>query len=140
MQEQGSKATATALAFAGDAPLEALSLPDEEADTRRRLFDLLGHPLTSALNLADFCQRLQPSLVADWMLKWTYDLISKASSGRVRYNIDQEDKLSKLVHAMPALRLLRFYSTLSSMKAISEHPLNAKLFFEDLFIAYKEIG
>jgi hypothetical protein len=41
---------------------------------------------------------------------------------------------------MPTLRLLRFYSTLSSMKAISEHPLNAKLFFEDLFIAYKEIG
>jgi len=29
---------------------------------------------------------------------------------------------------------------LSSMKAISEHPLNARLFFDDLFIAYKEIS
>ena len=140
LQEQGSKATPATLAFAGDAPLEAASLPDDEADTRRRLFDLLGQPATSALSLADFCQRLQPGPVVDWMLKWTYDLVAVASSGRVRYNIDQEKKLSHLAQTMPRLKLLRFYSALASMKAISEHPLNARLFFDDLFIAYKDIG
>jgi hypothetical protein len=41
---------------------------------------------------------------------------------------------------MPRLELLRFYSALASMKAISEHPLNARLFFDDLFITYKEIS
>jgi DNA polymerase-3 subunit delta' len=140
LQEQGSKATAATLAFAGDAPLEAASLPDEEADTRRRLFDLLGQPATSALSLADFCQRLQPGPVVDWMLKWTYDLIAMASNGKARYNIDLENKLSQVVRTMPILGLLRYYRDLSSMKAISEHPLNARLFFDDLFIAYKEIG
>ena len=140
LQEQGSKATAGALAFAGDAPLEAASLPDDEADTRRRLFDLLGQPATSALSLADFCQRLQPGPVVDWMLKWAYDLVATASHGKARYNIDQENTLAQLVQTMPTLKLLRFYSALSSMKAISEHPLNARLFFDDLFIAYKEIG
>ena len=139
LQEQGSKATETTLAFAGDAPLEAASLPDGEADTRRRLFDLLGQPATSALSLADFCQRLQPGPVVDWMLKWTYDLIAVASSGKARYSIDQKETLSQLVLAMPMLKLLRFYSALSSMKAICEHPLNTRLFFDDLFIAYKEI-
>ena len=140
LQEQGSKATAASLAFSGDAPLEAALLQDDEAETRRRLFDLLGQPGTSALSLADFCQRLQPGPVADWMLKWTYDLVSMASSGKVRYNIDQEKKLSSLVQGMPVLKLFRFYSDLMSMKAVSEHPLNARLFFDDLFFAYKQVA
>lgn len=140
LREQGSTATAATLAFAGDAPLEAAALPGDEADTRRRLFDLLGQPGTSALSLADFCQRLQPGPVADWMLKWTYDLVALASGGRARYNIDQQTRLAGLIQTMPTLKLLRFYGALTSMKAISEHPLNARLFFDDLFIAYKEIG
>lgn len=139
LQEQGSKATAAALAFAGDAPLAAAARQDDEAETRSRLFDLLGKPATSALGLADFCQRLQPGPVVDWMLKWTYDLVAIAGSGRARYNIDQERELAELVSAMPMLKLLRFYGALASMKAISEHPLNARLFFDDLFIAYKDI-
>ena len=140
LQEQGSKATPATLAFAGDAPLEAAALPDDEAETRRRLFDLLSQPTSSALSLADFCQRLQPDPVVNWMLKWTYDLIALASSGNARYNIDREKTLSFLAQSMPILKLLRFYSVLSSLRAISEHPLNARLFFDDLFIAYKEIG
>lgn len=140
LQGQGGAATAAGLAFAGNAPLEAALLQDEEAETRRRLFDLLGQASTSALSLADYCQRLAPGPVVDWMLKWTYDLIALASSGKARYNIDREKTLSQLVRTMPTLKLLRFYSALASMKAISEHPLNARLFFDDLFITYKEIG
>ncbi len=140
LQQQGSNATAAELAFAGDAPLTAAALQDNETETRRKLFDLLGQPAVSALTLADFCQRMQPGPVVDWMLKWTYDLIALASSGNTRYNIDQKEKLSQLSATMQRLKLLRFYSTLSSMKAVSEHPLNARLFFDDLFIAYKDIG
>jgi DNA polymerase III subunit delta' len=140
LQEQGSKATPAALAFAGDAPLEAAAQADDEAETRRRLFDLLSQPASSALSLADFCQRLQPGPVVNWMLKWTYDLIALASRGRTRYNVDLEAKLGLLVRGMPILNLLRFYSILSSLQAIAEHPLNARLFFDDLFIAYKELG
>jgi DNA polymerase-3 subunit delta' len=140
LQEQGSKATAAALAFAGDAPLEVALQGDDAAETRRRLFDLLGNPATGALSLADFCQRLQPGAVADWMLKWTYDLIAVASSGKARYNIDQEKKLRQIAQALPRLKLLRFYRELAYMKAVSEHPLNARLYFDDLFFAYKSIG
>jgi DNA polymerase-3 subunit delta' len=140
LQSQGSKATAASLAFAGDAPLEAALLQDEDAETRRRLFDLLARPTSSALGLADFCQRLQPGQVVDWMLKWTYDLVAVASSGKARYNIDQEKMFSQLVHAMPVLKLLKFYNELARMKAVSEHPLNARLFFDDLFLAYKGIA
>lgn len=140
LQQQGSLATPDTLAFAGDAPLEAAASMDEEAETRRRLFDLLSQSGSSALSLGDFCQRLQPGPVVDWMLKWTYDLIALASSGKPRYNIDREQKLSLLVKGMPVIKLLRFYKALSSLKAISEHPLNPRLFFDDLFIAYKELG
>lgn len=140
LQEQGSGATAAELAFAGDAPLTAAALQNDEAESRRKLFELLSQPAANALTLADFCQRMQPRPVADWMLKWTYDLIALASSAKARYNIDQEKALSQVVRTMPVLKLLRFYSALSSMKAVSEHPLNARLFFDELFIAYKEIG
>jgi DNA polymerase-3 subunit delta' len=140
LQDQGRNAPAAALAFSGDAPLEASLLQDDEAETRRRLFDLLGQSTTSALSLADFCQRLQPGSVVDWMLKWTYDLGAMASNGRVRYNVEHEKKLGQIVQSMPKLKLFRFYGELSSMKAVSEHPLNARLFFDDLFYAYKQIA
>jgi len=140
LQGQGSMATAAGLAFAGDAPLEAALLQEEQAESRRRLFDLLGQPSTSALSLADYCQRLPPGPVVDWMLKWTYDLIAMASSGKARYNIELDKKFSHLVQTMPMLKLLRFYSELTSMKAVAEHPLNARLFFDDLFFAYKQVG
>jgi len=138
--EQGSKASPATLAFAGDAPLAAATLPDEEAETRARLFDLLGQPAVGALSLADFCQRLQPAAVVNWMFKWTYDLVALASGGGARYNIDREEKLRQLSKSMPMIELLRFYRALSALAAIAEHPLNPRLFFDDLFIAYKEIG
>jgi DNA polymerase III subunit delta' len=140
LQGQGSMVTPALLAFAGDAPLEAARLPEEEAQARSRLFDLLSQPASSALKLADSCQRLPPAAVVDWMLKWTYDLIALSSSAKARYNIDREKALSLLARSMPRLKLLRFYAALSSLKAICEHPLNTGLFFDDLFIAYKEIG
>jgi DNA polymerase-3 subunit delta' len=74
------------------------------------------------------------------MLKWTYDLIALSSNAKARYNIDRAKALGLLARSMPPLKLLRFYATLSSLKAICEHPLNAGLFLDDLFIAYKEIG
>jgi len=140
LQGEGSKVTPALLAFAGDAPLEAARLSGEEAQTRDRLLDLLSQPASSALSLADFCQRLPPAAVVDWMLKWTYDLIALSSSAKARYNIDRAKALALLARSMPPLKLLRFYATLSSLKAICEHPLNAGLFLDDLFIAYKEIG
>jgi len=140
LQEQGSRATPAALAFAGDAPFEAAALSEEEAETRTRLFDLLGRGTSSALDLADFCQRLQPAAVVNWMLKWTYDLIAVASQSRARYNIERETQLNRLALGMQLPRLLRYYSALSALKAIADHPLNARLFFDDLFISYKEIG
>ena len=57
-----------------------------------------------------------------------------------RYNIDRERTLSVLARSMPLPKLLRFYAALVSLKAVSEHPLNAALFFDDLFIAYREVG
>lgn len=140
LQQQGSTVTPTMLAFAGDAPLEAATLPEDEAESRNRLFDLLSQPSTSALSLADFCQRLQPGTVVSWMLKWTYDLVALASRGRARYSTDREKALKILVKDMPRIQLLRFYSALCALKSIAEHPLNPRLFFDDLFIAYKEIA
>lgn len=140
LKEQGSKATPALLAFAGNAPFEAAALTDEEAETRSRLFDLLCQPASTALSLADFCQRLQPALVVAWMLKWTYDLIALASKSSARYNIERENQLAQLARGMPLRGLLRYYSVLSGLRAIAEHPLNSRLFFDDLFISYKAIG
>jgi len=138
LQEHGGNTSPATLAFAGDAPLEAAQ--DHEAESRQRLFELLGQPKTGALDLSEFCQRLQPGLVVTWMLKWTYDMIALASGSKARYDIDREKELHLLVQRMPKLNLLRFFSALSALQAIAEHPLNARLFFDDLFIAYKEIG
>ena len=140
LREQGSKVTPASLAFAGNAPLAAAQLSVEDAETRERLFELLTHPTASALNLSDFCQRLQPAVVVSWMLKWSYDLIALASTTDARYNLEKKSKLDSLARTMPVLRLLRFYTALTELARIAEHPLNPRLFFDDLFIAYKQIG
>ena len=88
------------------------------------------------ISTADINRKLIPGAKASPKV----DLIAVASKGKVRYNIDQEGKLGQIAQGMPLLELLRFYRTLSSLQAIAEHPLNARLFFDDLFIAYKEIG
>ncbi|MHB8667085.1 MAG: DNA polymerase III subunit delta' [Burkholderiales bacterium] len=140
LREQGGNITPALLAFAGDAPLQAALLPDDAVQARDRLFDLLSQPASSALGLADFCQRLAPTAVVNWMLKWTYDLIALSSGSGARYNIDREKTLTVLARSMPLTKLLRFYAALSSLNAICEHPLNPGLFFDDLFILYKEIA
>jgi DNA polymerase-3 subunit delta' len=137
LAEQGGEASPAAIAFAGDAPLEAASAKEDEFVDRRKLFELLCQP-ASALNLSECCQRLQPGIVTSWMLKWSYDLIAVASAGKVRYNPDYEKQLMHLAQSMPTLGLLRFHTLLLGMKAVAEHPLNVRLFFDDLFIAYKE--
>lgn len=140
LKETGVKVTASMLAFSGNAPLAAVVLSESELDGRDRLYELLSRPTATALSLADACQSLPPVSVVDWMLKWTYDLIAIASGATARYNIEREAVMIRLAATMSLRALQRYFGTLCALRAICEHPLNPRLFFDDLFISYKEIG
>ncbi len=140
LREQGNAAPEAALAFAGDAPLAAAGVEEGEEGVRRQLLKLLAEPRVSALALSELCQGQAPRSVVEWMLKWTYDLVATGSGAGPRYYVDRQDDLGRLAGTISRSGLFKFERTLLSLQAIAEHPLNPRLFFDDLFIAYKEIA
>ena len=139
LKKAGARVSPALLAYSGNAPLAALALSESELEGRDRLYALLSQPETPALKLADACQSVPPVSVVDWMLKWTYDMVALGSGAAVRYNIDRVEVLARLVRGVSVRALQRYFGALCALRAISEHPLNPRLFFDDLFIEYKEI-
>jgi DNA polymerase-3 subunit delta' len=123
------------LAFAGAAPLAVLEQTDA-SDVRARLVDELGRRPFQPLAVADRCGTVEPPTVVDILQKWTHDLARSAAGLPVRYFPGHAAALRALSTATDRIALLRFGRDLSGARAMAQHPLNARLFVEDLFIRY----
>jgi DNA polymerase-3 subunit delta' len=139
LREQGANDAEAMLAYAGGAPLKALAL-SEAGDVRREFARRLAEPGSDALALTDFCQTLDPPLVVAWIQQWAYDLISAATTGEVRYHGAQRDRLLAISAKLDIRKLHRFTRELTEARALSRHPLNARLFFEAIFLSYRTLG
>jgi DNA polymerase-3 subunit delta' len=123
------------LAFAGAAPLAVLEQTDS-ADARGRLVDALARRPFYPLVAADRCATVEPPTLVDILQKWTHDLARSTVGLPVRYFPGQAPALRALSTATDRVALLRFGRELSRARAMSQHPLNPRLFVEDLFIRY----
>jgi DNA polymerase-3 subunit delta' len=136
---QGVKESETMLAYAGGAPLAALDMA-ESGGQRNEFARRLVEPHPNPILLADFCQQLEPPIVVGWMQQWVYDLARAAMAGEVRYHTAQHERIITLARAMDTRKLLRFVSELQEARALSRHTLNARLFFEGIFLSYRQLG
>jgi DNA polymerase III subunit delta' len=93
----------------------------------------------TALDLTDACQGAAPEAVVGWLQKWVYDLVAARMGGAIRYNLRQESALSAIAGALPGPALLRFERSLSTARAIALHPLNPRLFLEEIFLRYAQL-
>ncbi|HSD41015.1 MAG TPA: DNA polymerase III subunit delta' [Burkholderiales bacterium] len=139
LRAQGLKDPEVGLLHAGNAPLAALEQAGESARTREALIARLGRPDASALDLADACQGVAPDAVVGWLQKWAYDLVAMKMCGTIRYNVRQESALRAIAGALSAPALLRFERSLSAARAIALHPLNPRLFLEEIFLRYTQL-
>lgn len=139
LQGQGVKDADMLLAFAGGAPLKAVALA-EAGDLRREFARRMGEPRADALALTDFCQTLDPPTAVTWIQQWAYDLVCATMTGEVRYHAAQRERLIAIGAKLDMHKLHRFTCELCEALTLSRHPLNARLFFEAIFLSYRSLG
>jgi DNA polymerase-3 subunit delta' len=136
LRKQGVREPELALAQAGGAPLLAGRFDEEYWRQRGRflasLTDRAFDPLGAAEQLRD--QELAP--IVTWMQKWSFDLAWHKVTGAVRYNPDFAAALAAVATGVDLLEALRFHRQMVRLQRSVAHPLNARLFLEQLLLTY----
>jgi DNA polymerase-3 subunit delta' len=135
---QGVTDPEAALAYAGSAPLAVLEGAADRA-AREALLRELATGQDDALALVDACQNAAPAAVVAWLQKWVADLVLARVANAVRYHVRHLGDLRRLTDAVALERLLRFERSLGGCAAVAQHPLNARLFLESIFVRYTEL-
>ncbi|MEO7728012.1 MAG: DNA polymerase III subunit delta' [Burkholderiales bacterium] len=137
LREQGVAEPALSLAQTGNAPLAARDLNDGEYWSQRKsLLANLAAPGMDAFSLAEAIRDFPLPRLLGWLQRWSYDLLSAKSCGRVRYNPDYAKPLGQLAARLRAVDIARFHRTLVRQQRSVHHPLNARLYIEQLLFSY----
>lgn len=125
-----------ALAQAGGAPLLALKFDEDYWRQREALLTAITRSGFDSLSTAEQLRETAPALVVGWLQKWAFDLVSRKVTGRVRYNPDFSDAIATAAARLDLIEALRFQRYMVRLQRIVSHPLNARLFLEQLLLAY----
>ncbi|HEX4858512.1 MAG TPA: DNA polymerase III subunit delta' [Usitatibacteraceae bacterium] len=128
---------ATLLAQAGGAPLLALQMASaEQQEARRRFLATLAEREPDLLACAQGFEKAELVQLVGWMQCWVADLVTTRMAGSARFNPDRQEALQAIARRLDPLRLLSFEAGLRRMRRHATHPLNARLFVEQLLISY----
>lgn len=137
LKSQGMANPELGLAQAGNSPLTALQLDDEEYwRLRGNFLEGIAAARFDALALAERFRDYPIPQVVSWLQKWTYDLISQKFLETIRYNPDYRPALAAAAARVDALSALRFHREMVGLQRIVNHPLNPRLLIEQLLISY----
>lgn len=141
LKEQGALEASLCLVEAGGAPLSALEFANPEyRQLRKGFLEELSEPgALDPIGAAERMQKIEPGLTVLWLQKWCYDLASLKLTGQLRYNPDFADRLAALGHGLDRLLLARYLRSLTAAQRVARHPLNSRLFVEDLLLSYGEL-
>ncbi len=129
------------LAEVGGAPLAALALA---SDANRPLRDWVVAQLAAGgscdpFACAEALQKLPVPLVLGWLQRWLYDLLAQRLAGAPRYFPAASAALACCASAADAGAVASFIKTVTRRRAVENHPLNARLVFEELFFGYRAL-
>ncbi|RPI47962.1 MAG: DNA polymerase III subunit delta' [Betaproteobacteria bacterium] len=137
LEGQGIDDPALRLALAGGAPLEAVSIAAEPMWGKRQGFlNALAQSGFEPITIAEAYRDLPPPLVLSWLQKWTYDLIVMRYCARARYHVDLQPAIRAAAACLDPVRVTRLYRTLLAFQRHVNHPLNPRLFIEQMLIEY----
>ncbi|TKC87238.1 DNA polymerase III subunit delta' [Trinickia terrae] len=129
------------LAEAGGAPLAALALAVDENRVLRdwTLKQLAAGADCDAFACGETLQKLPVPVVLGWMQRWLYDLLAERTAGAPRYFPAASGALARCSAQIDANAFARFMRMVARQRAVENHPLNARLVFEELFIGYRAL-
>ena len=140
LASQGVQDPAVALAHAGGAPLLALELGASEYwGTRAAFLRQIAARDFDVLTAAEAARDYPVPHVVALLQKWSYDLAYCATLGRARYNPDHGDVIAQAASRLDRLATLRFHREMVKLQRIAHHPLNPRLFIEQLLLAYRDL-
>jgi len=134
--QQGLRDPELALAQAGGAPLLAMQFDEEYWQQREQFLKNLVGRSFDALGVAEGLREHDPQQVVGWLQKWAYDLVYHKTTGAVRYNPDLAGALAAIAGRFDLVAAVRFQRHVVRLQRIVSHPLNARLFFEELMLTY----
>ena len=138
LTQRGIEHADICLALAGTSPLQAAAFShhdyfSQHADFIRKI----SLPASfDPISLANSLHKLDLSEIVSWLQKWCYDLICFCTTGKIRYHVQQETTIRKLVATADPKLLVSFWRNLIANQQLSRHPLNAKLFLEEMLLTY----
>jgi DNA polymerase-3 subunit delta' len=140
LSSEGVKDPELALAQTGNAPLLAQQLTEQMYwEQRQHFLKRISDRELDALSLAEQIRDYPVLHIVSWLQKWTYDLVLDKTLGRVRYNPDYKEELDGLAGGIERLSALRFHRSTIRLQRVVDHPLNARLLFEQLLIDYADL-
>src|SRR5882672_1789066 len=136
--EQGVPHPESALAAAGGAPLAAGRGAAAEGE-RLAFIEAIRRPTFDPVALADSVQRIPLWDLVGWLQRWSFDLLLARATGRVRYHVGQEKTIAEIASRCEQAKIAAYLRRLAQARALAKHPLNAKLFVEDLLLQYQRL-
>ena len=125
------------LASAGGGPLDALAFADADYQTARKSFlSALGEPSMDYLQTAQNFEKADLTTLLHWLQTWVSDLISQRMVGQISHHQDQARAITRIANEVTLPKLFRYETELRQTRRLINHPLNARLLLEQLFIAY----
>lgn len=138
LKQQGAKDPETILAAAGYAPLAALEFDDDDYLAQHKTFiRQIGTPGGfNPILLAEEMQKFDLPTAVSWMQKWCYDLMSFRTTGKIRYHLPMLATIKSLVSEIDPRSLASYSRSLISTQRLARHPLNPRLFLEEMLLSY----
>jgi DNA polymerase-3 subunit delta' len=138
LKAQGVEQAESALAAVGGAPLAALKGGTTEPD-RLAFIDGIRQPRFDPIALAEAVQRIPLPDVVGWLQRWSFDLLLARATGRVRYHLVHQKLIAEISRRCEPAGIATYLRRLAQAKALARHPLNPKLFVEDLLLQYQRL-
>jgi len=128
-----------ALAQVGGAPAAALALGERYWAVREGLMPFLAGRDPSWLDAAARIVDTDLAHLVHVLQTWCWDLASARFRGPVRYHRDRTVELGRAAPTVEPIELADFARKLTGARRLLGHPLNPKLFAEDLLMSYSRL-
>ena len=125
-----------ALAHSGGAPLLAATFDEDYWHQREVLLKAITDPRFDALASAEAMSDAAPALVVSCLQKWASDLVRHKVTGEVSYNPDFAEPIAAAAARLGLIEAVRYLRHIVRLQRSVAHPLNARLFLEQLLLEY----
>ncbi|WP_026224524.1 DNA polymerase III subunit delta' [Methyloversatilis thermotolerans] len=153
LKAQGVSDAVDALALCAGSPLRARDLAgSKEAQIQGQFVDdvsrrALEAPLEVAARWEGWLRGRKKgeagltdmATLVTWLQRWMADLVLIMQTGQARVFLGRGEQLKKLAERSDVATVLRGYNELLKVRALAHHPLNARLFLEDLLMRYARL-